>query len=72
MRKGGPTESPLGFWLETVFNHISFVNQTKGPVLKMPPISAEQIYYPIKASYFEDVQQREFWVSEHQNKKNQY
>jgi hypothetical protein len=72
MRRENPTESPLGFWLETVFNHVDFVRRTQNPVLKKPPILEEQIYYPIKASYFEDIQQIDFWVSDSPGGKKKY
>lgn len=56
-------ELPLGFWLETVFNCLNFVSRTESFILKSPPISKEQILFPVKSSSFEDIQQENFWVS---------
>ena len=54
--------SPVGFWLKTIFNSVESVRYTPYPVLLAPPLEEKQHFYPVKASFCEDIQQREFWV----------
>jgi hypothetical protein len=57
-------EGHLGYWLETEFPSLNFAFRTKDPILTRPRLSNTQTFFPMKASFFEAIQQEDFWVSE--------
>ncbi|EKD18320.1 hypothetical protein MBM_03313 [Drepanopeziza brunnea f. sp. 'multigermtubi' MB_m1] len=52
---------PLGYWLSTEIISLDHCERTTQTILINPPLSNIQTYFPIKAEFFENIQQESFW-----------
>ncbi|CAG8974681.1 hypothetical protein HYALB_00006416 [Hymenoscyphus albidus] len=53
--------TPLGFWLQTEWPTPNHGRMSNEPILTKPPMKWSEIWRPIPVTFYEDVQQREFW-----------
>jgi hypothetical protein len=52
----------MGYWLFTILNSVDFGVRTSQYILNNPRLSNVQMVFPIKVSFYEDIQTEEFWV----------
>ncbi|CZT45350.1 uncharacterized protein RSE6_05653 [Rhynchosporium secalis] len=56
-----PDWSSIGYWLAIDHTCVDIAFRSIEPILIDPPLSQIQTFYPIKAEFFENMQQEEFW-----------
>jgi hypothetical protein len=59
---GAEFRSTMGYWLFTILNSVDFGVRTSQYILNNPRLSNVQMVFPIKVSFYEDIQTEEFWV----------
>jgi hypothetical protein len=55
-------KGPLGYFISPEFPSAYYGDKTPECILMFPQLKNYTTWYPVKASFFEDIQSSEFWV----------